>query len=466
MPENFPAYGKSFSVNVPPSKLALMTTLINHKLKFFRQCGYEPSPSQELVHKSSARFRIVAAGARFGKSMLAGAEIANAVLFPNRNIWCVSSQYELAEKEFQWAVHWLSQFKFKGRKLIDFFRLSYAARGSKSLIAPWNSYVKTKSTEKPSTLLGEELDLIVLGESSQVSASVWERFLRPRLGPRNGGIIAPSTPNSDSGLFMEFFETATSGKESDWKAWQFSTLDNPTFSRAEWEKAKLELDPKVFAEQYEGKFISRRGKVFDFQKDAHVVESMPSGSEHWPISISFRPKAHNPFIVLFIVYDKIDQVFYVVDERYVDNPSFAEVARDSTESVRGKRVLFRIADYRNEMAREELKKVGINCTFNDEKKYSREHSEIRRIQLIQSLLKVRDNGHTRIKVLSKCKRLIEDFEKCTWQESKADKDRMEPEMPLDRYLGGPTCLSYLCAYLERARGYDIYSHQIAEDQNK
>lgn len=168
------------------------------KFSIFRDFKYFPSPGQKQVHESYARFNICAAGARFGKSMLAGAEAAYSFLIPSRRIWIVGTQYELAEKEFNWALEFLGNFKIDGdeRPILDYCLVRNNQKGSREVIAPWGSFIKTKSTEKPQLLLGEEIDLCILSEASQIARSVWERQLRARLGPRKGRLYAISTPNA------------------------------------------------------------------------------------------------------------------------------------------------------------------------------------------------------------------------------------------------------------------------------
>jgi len=172
------------------------------KSAFFGIIGYHPHERQASIHSSGSRFRVVAAGARSGKSMAAGVEIAYELFKPNRHIWCVATQYELAEKEFDWAVQFLDRGKIKGVKLLDLCRCTMSRKGSKSLETPWGSWARTKSAEKPTSLLGDELDFLVLCEASQIPTVVWERYLRPRIGPRNGKVLACSTPNADAGLFF------------------------------------------------------------------------------------------------------------------------------------------------------------------------------------------------------------------------------------------------------------------------
>lgn len=203
------------------------------KANFARRVAYQPSRGQKQVHLSNKRYRIVLAGARFGKSMLAGFEIAYYLMFPDCRVWCVAPVYELAEKEFNWALEFLSRYKMEDgiSRLIDRAKISTPARGSKSIRMPWGSYVQTKSTENKENLLGEELDFLVLGEAACIAREPWERMLRARLGPRVGRMLAPSTGAGDNNIFAEFVANGKTDdpKFADWQTWEFTTLDNPCF---------------------------------------------------------------------------------------------------------------------------------------------------------------------------------------------------------------------------------------------
>ncbi len=50
--------------------------------KFFHDIGYEPHPAQWEIHNSKASRRVLACGARFGKSLAAAAEGLAAAMEP------------------------------------------------------------------------------------------------------------------------------------------------------------------------------------------------------------------------------------------------------------------------------------------------------------------------------------------------------------------------------------------------
>ena len=99
---------------------------IESKLNFFASFGYFPHEEQLRAHYAMTQFRFVtvAAGARGGKSMLGGAEIMYMFCQPFKHIWCVSSQYNLADKEFDWFLHFAAYCKIGGKSVKDWCKIS------------------------------------------------------------------------------------------------------------------------------------------------------------------------------------------------------------------------------------------------------------------------------------------------------------------------------------------------------
>src|SRR6266705_1521722 len=66
---------------------------------YFRSVGYEPFKEQWGYHRSKARFRVVTAGRRFGKSKMCGEDvIPKHLLKSGHRTWIVGPQYSLADK--------------------------------------------------------------------------------------------------------------------------------------------------------------------------------------------------------------------------------------------------------------------------------------------------------------------------------------------------------------------------------
>lgn len=447
--------------NLPSFKFFSKQKLLSAKATFAKKVAYTPSAGQAMVHRSNSRFRVVCAGARYGKSMLAGFEMAFYLLFPDVRIWAVAPVYELADKEFNWALEFLSRYKLPdGRNILDIGRLNNPTRGSRSFILPTGSYMRTKSTEKPDTLLGEEVDLIVLCEASKIPREVWERQLRARLGPRQGSLLVPSTGSGDSGLFVEMVEK---GKDDslefqDWESWEFSTSENPTFSKEEYQRAKESLPPEIFAEQYEGKLVSRRGFVFPLSY-SHLYE--PSENfESLPVIVSMQYSFKNSCVVAFIVSPRPNEIF-VMDELYLKETLIEDVVKLIREKIKGKRIHSFITDYWDVETIHSLQKIGIRVDTVNEKTFGRSQAIISRVRAVQSVLKYDELLESpRLRFSPKCVNILEEFRKCKWQDKQKElADKLEVEIPLQKYFQAPQAISHAVALYEMINGVDIYSPQ-------
>ena len=71
------------------------------KDKWFVMSGYKPHTGQMCLHRSDARFRVVVAGRRWGKSISAAKEAELMILKPRTRGWIVSKTYELGEKVYR-----------------------------------------------------------------------------------------------------------------------------------------------------------------------------------------------------------------------------------------------------------------------------------------------------------------------------------------------------------------------------
>lgn len=433
------------------------------KASFAKRVGYTPSAGQALVHSSNKRFRVVVAGARFGKSMAGGFEASFHLLFPDFRIWCVAPVYELADKEFNWCLEFLARYKAPdGRSIFDYGKLADPSKGSRTFSLPWGSFIKTKSTENADSLLGEELDMIVFGEASCVPREPWERKLRARIGPRDGMVLAFSTGAGDNGLFAEFVENGLSEDEETrkyWQTWQFKTIDNPTFSTEEWERAKAELDPDVFSEQYEGKLVSRRGLVFRFTEN-HILKTLPKDSENLPILASIQPGYKNPCSVVFLMYDFQEKTYIVYDELYLKETLLSDIATQIRAKTAGRRFLGCLSDYWQPDAIREIEKTGLGVSVNDEeRKVGRVQGTIMRVRTLQNVLRIRENGNSRLKIFHKCENTINDFQKCKWPDKpKEESDKLEAEIPLPKFFQSPQATSHAIAFLEASAGINVYAN--------
>jgi hypothetical protein len=116
---------------------------INHQ-NIWNEIGYEPHPSQALIHESRARFKVPCCGRRFGKTRSAVSDIWPDILKPNQQWWLVGPTYELGEREFAmlmddvYAMPALANHKA--------MKISYSPKaGNMTMMFPWRTFIKVVS---------------------------------------------------------------------------------------------------------------------------------------------------------------------------------------------------------------------------------------------------------------------------------------------------------------------------------
>lgn len=220
------------------------------KLALFQHLGYAPHPSQLLVHRSTARRRVVACGVRWGKSTLGVHEAIGALLQPRETSlgWLVAPTYELTKRVAERVVATLQAHMPHRLVKIDPRERSITVAN----LGGGESVLRARSADRPVGLLGESLDFLIVDEAAQIDDNVWTEHLAPRLLDRGGWSLLLSTPDGP-GWFRDEFRRG--GRDPDYTSWSFATGENPLIRQDLIEAERKRLPADVFAAQYEARFI-------------------------------------------------------------------------------------------------------------------------------------------------------------------------------------------------------------------
>lgn len=223
------------------------------KNKFFKSVSYQPHESQQKVHDSTARFRTVTAGRRFGKSLLASRECMVRMIIPNQRIWIVAPNYDLTKKVFR-EVYW-SFHKY----LPKWIKKSSESDLRIELVN--GSIVECKSGDNPTSLIGEGINLLIIDECARIPEKVWVEALRPTLTDTEGDVLLISTPQGMS-WFHGMYVRGQDPTEDNYESWRFPTNLNPFIKEREIAEAKRTLPERTFKQEYLAEFIHHSGSVF------------------------------------------------------------------------------------------------------------------------------------------------------------------------------------------------------------
>ena len=262
-------------------------TISNEKLQ--KALGFTPHPKQQEIIDCKARIRVICAGKRGGKTLMASYEVVKSALLENQTIWIVAPNYELTQLVFDQTIMFLS-------KVLHSKDFSIVKKPVPRIRINLNgSVIECKSGENEKGLMGKAVDLIVIDEASRVNEDVWKRFLRPNIVDRRGRVIMISTPNG----MNWFYDMWLNAKK--WQgAFHFTSKDNPYFGMDEWDDIKATTPQMIFEQEYEAQFVSDAGSVFRGIDDIAVLEPQaPEEGQSYIVGVDLAK--HEDFTVLCVI---------------------------------------------------------------------------------------------------------------------------------------------------------------------
>ena len=208
-------------------------------------------PAQLEIFNSTARFKVVSAGRRFGKSRLAAwILIIKALQSESKDVFYIGPTFQQA-KDIMWNM--LKEL-LHGTDLIE---STHENTATMKLIN--GRRISLKGSDRPDTLRGVGLAYVVLDEYASMKVEVWEQIIRPTLSDVKGGALFIGTP-AGKNHFYDLFQSAE--KDDDWEAFQYTSIDNPLIDPKEVEVAKRTMSTQAFRQEFEASFVSFTGGVF------------------------------------------------------------------------------------------------------------------------------------------------------------------------------------------------------------
>ena len=214
-------------------------------------------PEQRKIWMSDARFKVICAGRRGGKTFLIREAIIKKLNEPGKSIGYAAPTRAQA-KDIMW------------RQLKDrIAELSWPVEINESELRITDmhtgSTVKLYTAEKPDAVRGVEFDLFICDEFAEFRSDYIFTTLRPALSDRMGAAIFAFTPKGYNHAH-EYFQRGKVKDEESWESFEFKTIDSPFFQtpegRAEIDEARKNLNEKDFRQEYEASFETHTGRIY------------------------------------------------------------------------------------------------------------------------------------------------------------------------------------------------------------
>lgn len=235
-----------------------MTTTTSEPVRLALHAG------QAQCYAYPARFHVICAGRRWGKTHMARTRlISNALKLGPGRYWYVAPTLVDA-KDIFWEDL---------KAAIDPTWLASRPNESELYCRLRNgAEIRLKGAEDPDSLRGRPLRDLVLDEYADMKSRAWTEVLRPSLADYRAGALFIGTPKA----FNHFHDLFIRGQDPNWpnwQSWQFRSIDNPCLDTHEIAEARAELDPRTFRQEWEASFEALAGRAYyTFARTFHVKQ--------------------------------------------------------------------------------------------------------------------------------------------------------------------------------------------------
>ena len=265
------------------------------------------------VLKHPARFKVITAGRRFGKSVLGLMFLLKGEMLQGSNRWYISPTYRQG-KLTVWPIL-KSIIRNQPDWKINETELSCTRSGATIAI---------KGSDASDSLRGAELTRCVLDEYAYQKSGVFEEVIYPMLTTTQGNALMIGTPDGFSNNnFYDYFLKGQ-GEDPQWKSWQYKTIDGGFVDQKELDLAKSNLDERAYRQEFMASFETAANRAaWAFSRDEHI-KTADESSSYWVIGLDFNVDYMSA--VLANVYG--DGTVHYVDEIRQRNSSTEMICKE------------------------------------------------------------------------------------------------------------------------------------------
>ncbi len=395
------------------------------------QIDYSLHPNQFQVFVDPSRFRVLVAGRRFGKTVLAIFELINSAFHRQGTVnWYCSPTYRQSK-----MIAWKLLLKYLHPALIK------GKPNEVDLIVELKngSEICLKGVDNEDNLRGVGVHFMVLDEFAQYKENVWQEVLRPMLTDTKGKALFIGTP-AGKNSFYELYLKGLRGEDG-YKSFHFKTSDSPYIDKIEIDEAKTQLNETYFRQEYEASFEDFVGLIYPEFHESHIIEPCELG-ELGEVTkyVGIDPAISGTNAVLWGAVDLYGN-WTIYDEYYEQNKRVNEVCEElSKRDIPSSYFIDPTSRARNVQKEGKLYSIydeyvdnGIVCLLGE----NDVNSGINRV--------AEHFKGNKIRIFKTCKNLIYELQRYHWSEERETVNGMSKPRPFKHLDHATDVLRYLIA---------------------
>lgn len=263
------------------------------------------------MFQSPARFKVVYAGRRWGKTELGTASIIRGIAQRPGLYWWVGLSWRSASMKRAWRI------------LCKRLRPIARVREVEHEIKLTNgSQIWMRTAENIESLAGEGVTGVVVDEFTLMCERMWTEYVRATLADRQGWALFIGVPKGNG--WGQRLWLRGQNAEQGWASWQLPTSSNPFIPASEIEAARRDLPERMFRQEFLAEVLADGGGVFRrVTESATATEQSAAIPDHDYIMGADWGKT-NDFTVLSVIdvttgeqvaMDRFNQIDYAVQRQ-------------------------------------------------------------------------------------------------------------------------------------------------------
>jgi len=271
------------------------------------------------------RFKALVTGRRWGKTHAGFIWLCHDEMQPGELRWHISPFRVQAKRNVWPLLVWMSR-QIQGAQL---------SVSELKMTLPNGSAIQLHGADNPDGLPGVGLSKVWLDEFALWrKQEMWQLVVRPMLTQSKGPALFTSSPRGFDAMY-DFFRLGQDQDEGDWASWLFKTKDSPFVDPAEVEAARRDMDPVLYAQEYEASFETggnRAARNFDRAVHVKTIQSTPPPAQSW-IGLDFNVEPMVAVIGADLGADRVCYYDELVIPTNAHTPMMARMLREKYPQV-------------------------------------------------------------------------------------------------------------------------------------
>lgn len=206
----------------------------------------------EAIKNDKIRDIVLVCGRRWGKSMLMAYVAFRELFLPNRKVWIVAPTTDLTQKVFTELIKFVGKFFEAGE-------YSITTKPYPKIRMANGSIIECKTADNPVSLIGDEVDLLIIDEAARIPPTVYERELAATTMTRKGRTVFISTPKGLNWFWVKYKDVKESIVGF---VYNSPSSQNPLNTQEELDKLRRQTPEAIYNQEYNAMFIDEAGAVF------------------------------------------------------------------------------------------------------------------------------------------------------------------------------------------------------------